>query len=90
MRRRLLFGLGSFALAWLVTGTVSGWAQSTPTAIEIPRSAAALGGFRRSELKRPERALCAASSMPQKPSAAVYRSQSKTADSSGRVVTGVR
>jgi hypothetical protein len=44
MRRRLLFGLGSFAFAWLLTGTVSGWAQSTPTAIEIPRNATALEG----------------------------------------------
>jgi hypothetical protein len=44
MRRRLLFGLGSFAFAGLLTGTVSGWAQSTPTAIEIPRNATALEG----------------------------------------------
>jgi len=45
MRRRLLFGLGSFAFAGLLTGTVSGWAQSTPTAIEIPRNATALEGI---------------------------------------------
>jgi len=42
MRRRILFGLGSFAFAGLVTGTVSG---STPTAIEIPRNATALEGI---------------------------------------------
>ena len=41
MRRRILFGLGSFAFAGLVTGTVSG---STPTAREIPLNATALEG----------------------------------------------
>ena len=51
MRRRLLFGLGSFAFAWLLTGTVSGWAQSTPTAIEqFLGTPLRLKVFRRSDL----------------------------------------